>query len=30
VELAWRRTARRDPVLTRLIEAFSRRLALKL
>ena len=30
VELAWRRTARRDPVLTRLIEAFSRRLAVKL
>lgn len=30
VELSWRRTSRRDPVSTRLIEAFSERLALKL
>ena len=30
VELSWRRTSRRDPMSTRLIEAFSERLALKL
>ena len=30
VELSWRRNSRRDPVLTRLIETFSERLALKL
>lgn len=30
VELSWRRTSRRDPMSTRLIEAFSEQLALKL